>query len=452
MKKIKIDDKIATLRRLLTRQPADAKTLSSELGISQPTFSRLWPAAGNDICVLGAARSTKYGLSRPVRDLGSTLPVYRIDAMGATDHFCNLIVLAGHWYAVQLSESAAITLCEGLPYFLQDLRPQGFLGRTVPKEHADLDLPMDVLMWSDDDVLYYLARRGDNSVGDLLVGNESYRRHRQDLAKNAQDIIPKTDRCIRYPELAGRALRGDLPGSSAGGEQPKFLATISGDAADQPARHVIVKFSAGIDTPGGRRWGDLLIAEHHALTTLELNGIAAAKSELLISQNRVFLESTRFDRQGLQGRLPMLSLASLAGETGALDKSWSTVAGLLCNQRQLTPSDLGVIQLLDLYGALIGNTDRHQGNLSLSWGPGQQFSLLPCYDMLPMLYRPNTQGEVVDRRLSLDAMDKLNLQQLPRAAMLAGQFWEAVLADDRVSDDFKAVARRHLDDAAPMRR
>ncbi len=452
MKKIKIDDQITTLRRILSRQPADAKTLSSELGISQPTFSRLWPAAGNDICILGAARSTRYALTRPVRDLGSTLPVYRIDALGATHHFCDLIVLAGHWYAVQLSGSTETTLCEGLPTFMQDLRPQGFLGRTIPKDNADLDLPPDVLKWSDDDVLYYLARRGENSMGNLLVGSESYRRYRQALEKGAQDLITETDRYQRYPELAGRALRGDLPGSSAGGEQPKFLATISGDEADQPSRHVIVKFSAGIDTPGGRRWGDLLIAEHHALKTLELHGIAAAKSDILISQNRVFLESTRFDRQGLQGRLPMLSLAGLAGETGALDKPWSYVANLLCNQRRFTPSDLDVIQLLDLYGALIGNTDRHQGNLSLSWGTGQQLSLLPCYDMLPMLYRPNTQGEVVDRRLTLDAMDKLDLRQLPRAAMLAGQFWTAVLADDRVSDDFKTVARRHLDDAAPMMR
>jgi hypothetical protein len=452
MEKIKKEDKITALRRLLSRQPTDAKTLTSELGISQPTFSRLWPEAGNDLCVLGAARSTRYAMTRPVRDLGSTLPVYRIDAMGATHQFCNLIVLAGHWYAVQMSGSAATTLCEGLPYFIQDLRPQGFLGRTAPKDNADLDLPLDVLNWSDDDVLYFLARRGENSMGDLLVGSESYRRSRQDHAKGAQDVITETDRYQRYPELASRALQGDLPGSSAGGEQPKFLATISSDEADQPSRHVLVKFSAGLDTPGGRRWGDLLIAEHHALNTLALHGIAAAKSDILLSQNRVFLESTRFDRQGLQGRLPMVSLASLARETAALDKSWSYVANLLCNQRQLTPSDLDVIQLLDLYGALIGNTDRHQGNLSLGWGTAQQFSLLPCYDMLPMLYRPNMQGEVVDRRLTLDTMDKLDLQHLSRAALLAGQFWTAVLADDRVSDDFKTVARRHLDDAAPMMR
>ncbi|MDY7576216.1 hypothetical protein [Actimicrobium sp. CCI2.3] len=56
------------------------------------------------------------------------------------------------------------------------------------------------------------------------------------------------------------------------------------------------------------------------------------------------------------------------------------------------------------------------------------------------------------RRLFLDAMNKLDLRQLPRAAMLANQFWIAVLADERVSDDFKTVARKHLDDAAPMMR
>ncbi|MFT5590580.1 MAG: hypothetical protein ACI9ZF_002773 [Bradyrhizobium sp.] len=203
--------------------------------------------------------------------------------MGATHQFFNLIVLAGRWYAVQMSGSAATTLCEGLPYFIQDLRPQGFLGRTVPKDNAALDLPLDVLKWSDDDVLYYLERRSGNSMGDLLVGSESYRRRRQNHAKGAQAVITETDRYQRYPELAGRAFRGDLPGSSAGGEQPKFLATISGDEADQPSRRVLVKFSAALDTPGGRRWGDLLIAEHHALNTLALHGVAAAKSDILLS-------------------------------------------------------------------------------------------------------------------------------------------------------------------------
>jgi hypothetical protein len=49
-------------------------------------------------------------------------------------------------------------------------------------------------------------------------------------------------------------------------------------------------------------------------------------------------------------------------------------------------------------------------------------------------------------------LDKLDLQHLCRAALLAGQFWTTVLADDRVPDDFKTAARRHLDDAAPMMR
>ncbi|MEB0233458.1 hypothetical protein QN353_21805, partial [Undibacterium sp. 10I3] len=59
---------------------------------------------------------------------------------------------------------------------LQDLRPQGFLGRMVPRMHPDLLLPEKIQDWSDDNALVYLARRGENLPGNLIVGNESYRR------------------------------------------------------------------------------------------------------------------------------------------------------------------------------------------------------------------------------------------------------------------------------------
>ena len=90
-------NQIAELRRLLIRAPADAKTLSAALGISQPTFSRLWPNAGSDVLALGAARSTLYGLTRTIRDIGPTLPMFRINAEGVPENFGQITMLAGHW-------------------------------------------------------------------------------------------------------------------------------------------------------------------------------------------------------------------------------------------------------------------------------------------------------------------------------------------------------------------
>ncbi|MEB0164527.1 HipA domain-containing protein, partial [Glaciimonas sp. CA11.2] len=245
------------------------------------------------------------------------------------------------------------------------------------------------------------------------------------------------------PELAERALKGEAVGSSAGGEQPKFTTAIVRGTDDSPSA-VIVKFSPDIRTAGGRRWGDLLIAEHLAIAMLRENGIPAAASSILVAGNRVFLESVRFDRIGTAGRTPMISLSGLIGETGAAEKTWSFVATMLANRKKLSQADLVVIQLLDVYGALIGNTDRHPGNLSLSWTVEGFFALRPCYDMLPMMYRPNAQGEVIERTFTLSGLDRLDLRQLPVAANLANQFWNKVCKDHRISDDFKRIAGLHM--------
>lgn len=444
-------EQITTLRQLLTREPSNAKALSVALGISQPTFSRLWPMAGDDVLAIGAARATVYGLARSIRDVGPSLPIFRINAHGEPLEFAQLTILSGHWYAYQFAGSNSVFTCEGLPYFLEDLRPQGFLGRLAPRENKDLNLPADIVEWTDDDALYYLARRGEDNMGDLVIGNESYRRffeRKSGVDQNVNDnvqhnVIAASEREVRYPQLAERALRGETVGSSAGGEQPKFTAAVAHDQTDDPVA-VIVKFSPDIRTAGGRRWGDLLIAEHIALATLRDNAILAAASSILVADNRIFLESVRFDRVGRFGRTPMVSLSGLVGETGAADRTWSYVATLLANRKKLSQADLTAIQLLDVYGVLIGNTDRHPGNLSLSWTAEGLFALRPVYDMLPMMYRPNSQGEVVQRSFNLSGLDRLDLRQLPKALGLAEQFWASVCADTRISDDFKRVGRLHM--------
>jgi hypothetical protein len=55
-------------------------------------------------------------------------------------------------------------------------RPQGFLGRLVPQHHSDLKLPDRIVDWTDDDVLTYLVKRGEDVGGDLVVGSEAYLR------------------------------------------------------------------------------------------------------------------------------------------------------------------------------------------------------------------------------------------------------------------------------------
>ena len=99
-----------------------------------------------------------------------------------------------------------------------------------------------------------LIAHGEDVVGNLLLGDVARERF-----INAPLPVP-VDRS-QYPTLAEAAERGDVPGSSAGGEQPKFTAFAG--------HHVIVKFTAADAGPVARRWRDLLVRQR-AIVRAEL--------------------------------------------------------------------------------------------------------------------------------------------------------------------------------------
>lgn len=141
----------------------------------------------------------------------------------------------------------------------------------------------------------------------------------------------------------------------------------------------------------------------------------------------------------------MATFAALDGDLGMLDQGWSAVARALAQRGELTEADVRTVEILDLYGELIGNTDKHHGNIAVAWSMERNHTLLPAYDMLPMLYRPNTHGEVITREWRADLAAGLALRHLPLCLRMADQFWHAVLDDPRISLDFKnGVATNHL--------
>lgn len=125
---------------------------------------------------------------------------------------------------------------EGLPWWLTDMRPQGFLGRAYAHQHAaGLGLPPDARHWSDTDALRALLSNGGNKVGNLLMGELA-----RDRFINSAD--PSLVVVADYPRLAAQALGVGETWSSAGGEQPKFCAYAG-------SGHVLVKFTAVDDNP-----------------------------------------------------------------------------------------------------------------------------------------------------------------------------------------------------------
>ena len=424
---------------------SSASEASRALGISQPTFSRLAARLGPRIARIGKARATRYGLVREVRGLGTRWPVYRVDGRGRTREVGTLHALhpASWWFEARgeasawLHEEFADGLFPGLPWFLVDLRPQGFMGRAFAYRYGDtLGLKRDPSLWSADDILVAMLAYGEDLQGDLIVGERALERARE--LRRSVEVIARDARVARYAELAERALEGEAVGSSAGGEQPKFTAYVD-DGADS-VRAVIVKFSGPIETPAGRRWADLLVAEHLAGEVLRAHGLPASESEVVVAGRRYCLEMTRFDRVGAHGRRGFASLAALGAEYHGHYNDWRDAADLLTRDGWITPEDDARLRLLWWFGEWIANTDRHLGNVGVFVGDARPLALAPAYDTLPMLYRPASTGEVVEREFDpLDAPPN-EIAAWTRAAEMALVFWRRVAADARVSPEFRAIA------------
>src|SRR5437870_4477772 len=105
------------------------------------------------------------------------------------------------------------------------------LGRGVLSAHdrrERLGVPPRLSDWSDHHILLAMSRRGEDLPGNLIVGEESFARW--------QGIEFVSRRRDDYPALAQATIAGHPPGSSAGGERPKFGALVGN-------QHMLVKFA-----------------------------------------------------------------------------------------------------------------------------------------------------------------------------------------------------------------
>lgn len=432
-------------------QPAQA--LAVALGVTQSTISRGLARLGDTVVVLGAARRARYALRRPVRSAGDRWPVHRVRADGRAQEWARLESLHGGYRVTWAGAAPAWAelaldregFTEGMPFFLTDLRQQGFLGRREAQRVAGaLGLPTDPRQWGDDDTLVFLQAEGADLPGDLVLGDVPLRRllaQQIDPDPAGNDaIVSERTRGTRYPELAVRVAAGGLPGSSAGGEQPKFLTTLRRrDGAVQP---VLVKFSPPMDTAAGRRWADLLAAEGHALAVLAEHGLATAGARVVDAGGRRFLEVARHDRLGAHGRRGVVSLEALHGavETGAA-RTWPEAAEGLARAGWTEPATADAVRRLHAFGELIGNSDMHFGNLSFQLDDTLPLRLAPAYDMLPMAWAPGPHGEVSERAFTPRPPLPAERAAWGDAAAWALDFWQRVVEDDAVSAEFVALAR-----------
>lgn len=358
----------------------------------------------------------QYARTRTLPELGTHLPVHQVDEAGRVRKYgvLHLLVAGRHWLECDGREGE---LFEGLPPFAADMSPQGYVGRSFSVRHPDLGLPIRITDWNDDDRLVALARRGEDCVGDLIIGDESLSRF---LAEESKPVHRN-----RYPELAQASLAGQF-GALAGGEQPKFLTYAEG-------RHVLVKFAGGDDGAASRRWVELLTCEHLALETVRAAGLPAASAHTLELGVLRFLEVDRFDRIGVRGRKALLSLGAIDDEYFGHRDTWTRAALRMLDGGLISEEDARRIRWLDVFGQLTGNTDRHFGNLSFFVEGPKRFRLAPVYDMLPMVFAP-VGTNVVDRAFEPQAATADTHDVWSDAARHAVEYWARLTREPTLGD------------------
>jgi len=386
--------------------------------------------AGHRVCRFGRSVATRYALPREIAGIGRNLPVFRVDEGGRPCRHAVLHLLSGGGTWLERTSGDGQEF-PGLPPFVEDMRPQGYIGRNFPSLYPELRLPERISDWDDDHQLISLAMRGEDCVGDLILGEESLDRF---LAwRPLQSTRDRED----FPSLATGALAGQ-PGSSAGGEHPKFAVYSEG-------RHFLVKFASG-DGAAADRWRDLLVCEHVALEVLREAGVPVPQSEWFDLGGTRFLQVDRFDRIGARGRRGVISLYAVNNHfLGYTPENWSKAARhILDEPKQLSMAIEHADRMiwLDAFGDLIANGDRHFGNLCFFADEGRHLALTPTpvYDMLPMVFAP-IDATLVERQFTPRPPIALNMHLWREAAKYAINFWSRLCEEESLSSDMQRISQ-----------
>lgn len=438
---------IDIIRSLLATGPQRPRQLLESLGVSQPTLSRLIRALGNEVVRIGAARSIQYVLRDNLRGLPD-ISIFRVDSQGSIRELGILIPVRPEGYIMRQTDGTTLH-SDGLPWWLDDMRPQGYLGRAYVAAHSfALGLPSSLTEWNDTHTLRALITHGHDAVGNLLL-EEAMRERFLSIPDSMP--IAAGEKGDAYERRIQDVTSGESPGSSAGGEQPKF--TAYAETSDGP-RHLIVKFTETETSSISERWRDLLLAEHLAMECLHDSGIAASRTEILDTGARRYLEIERFDRIGIRGRRGMLSLAALDAEfVGSGTGNWPRIVRELVNTHIVEPSAFEQACFLWAFGTLIGNTDMHNGNLSFMTDHGRPYQLAPAYDMTPMAFSPTTGGGMRNNVNAPTISSNVPNDIWRHALAIAKRYMERVHSNTQFSPGFIPAMQAlevHIEAAAGM--
>ena len=428
--------RLGAAQRLLSQSTMAASELLTALGTSQPTLSRTIHQIPDSLQFrVSGVRTPRYGIVRRLPgNLGGQQKVFRIDAHGSITEVGTVCLLAGGETFLQIGSTGR--LYAGLPPAMAFAAPSGFLGRQAAHAvAAELQLPDSLRDWSDDHRAAYLIARGSNLVGDLVFGDVALA---QSMEQRQLAAISVSRKLQAYREMTS-AIKSAAAGSSAGGEQPKFLAFT------KDRGHVLVKFAAL-----GTRMADLLRMESLALDCLRGVGVTSAATQLLEHGGFAYLEVERFDRVGRHGRVGLLSAGALDDELFGHRDSWSQFAQRCESARILNADQTRRVHIMAAFSELIGNSDRHFENISLRLdAEGAVADVAPAYDILPMKYAPIGAGVEPELVPIMPKLGPIGVRAgvwgvASRAALT---FWERCRDDATLglAEPMRAVAARNFE-------
>lgn len=405
--------------------PASSTSLLRALQLPRPALTRALKDLQRDgeVMKVGATRTTRYALPRVVAGAGTSWPVFQIDTAGRVHESGRLDALMPRHFHFESSRPALHGLSEGLPWFLRSMWP-GQAVAQAPNALADQHQTVPEA----DAQLAWLVRHGWDCTGDLIVGAAALEAWRN--ARTQRVVVGAGERASQYPRLAAAALEDPAR------HLPRRAFTVLADHGG----HVVpalVKFSPPLSTPAGRRWGDLLVAEHLAHVHLNARGACAVHSRVYRFAGRLFLEIDRFDRVGADGRRGAVALSALDLPPAPAPCGWSIAAGHLVDAGVLPRNDARQIRLVDAFGSLIANPRRGPDDLTLFSRHDGSFALAPAHDMLPLLLAPQD-----------DELPRVDFQPPPpdpvvqdvwlQARRLAEGYWERLAGESRLDEGFRS--------------
>lgn len=421
---------------VLKKGPVSSKEIQVQSGLNQTAVSRMLNELREDVVTFKRGRVPFYALTRGRFSSDNKMPLCAVgnDGIDRVIAIIRPLVPDGFLVEPNVEKLPCLYLGEGgngyfedLPYYLLDLCPQGFFGRQIARKISEKsdEFPSNPKYWKSDHVGRFLLSNGEDLPGNLKLGAYSLIKLDYKYEEAAES---------NYQEIAEKVMGGEVPGSSAGGEQPKFAIYNR-----EKNKHLMVKFSPKGMTDISIRWRDILITEHHASIVLNENGFPASITNIVDSDARLFLESERFDRIGMRGRQSMVSLFAIDNEFAGVGSNWLRVVECLYKQNLVDEEAVYTTEVYHQFGKMIGNTDMHLGNLSFSI-QNDQFTLLPVYDMCSMRFAPLSNGEVVAYGRVNMFSAKVNLtNEITRIVTdMIDKFWSRVVDDERISDEFRS--------------